>query len=52
MSFGFIGSVMLAIVGVAFLYVAVSHTQTANIIKAGGDAFSNGLKAATSGQSG
>lgn len=47
MSFGFIGSVLLAIVSVAFVYVAVSSTNTSGIIKAGGDAFSNGLKAAT-----
>lgn len=46
MSFGMIGSIAMAIIGVAFLAVAVSHTQTAQIITAGGNAFANGLKAA------
>lgn len=44
MSFGFIGSVAMAIVGVAFLLVAVSHQETGTIIKNTGDAFSSALK--------
>lgn len=47
MSLGKIGAVALAIVYVAALAVLVSHTQTANIIRAFGDAFTGALGAVT-----
>lgn len=40
-------SVFTAIVSVAMVWVLVSNGNTAAIIKAWGDAFSGGLKAAT-----
>jgi hypothetical protein len=46
MSFGRVFDIFSAIVGVAMAYVVVSSTQTANIIKAWGDAFSGSLSAA------
>lgn len=45
MSFGRIFDIAIAIVAVAGVTVAVSSTQTAPIIGAFGDAFSNSLKA-------
>lgn len=47
MSNGQVIGIFSAIVTVALAFVLVSHTQTANIIKAFGDAFSGGLRAAT-----
>lgn len=47
MSFGFIGTVALAMVSVAALGLVVGSPNTGGIIKAFGDAFAGGLKAAT-----
>ena len=49
MSIARISTVLLAIVGVAILTVAVTHTQTSNIITAFGNAFSGSLKVAMGG---
>lgn len=46
MSMGGVLGIFSAIIGVAFLTVAVSHTQTATIIKNIFDGFSGSLKAA------
>lgn len=46
MSFGFIGSIAMAIIGVAFLFVAVSHQETGTIIQNTGNAFTSSLKTA------
>jgi len=47
MSFGRVFDIFAAIVTVALASVVVTSTQTAGIIKAWGDAFSGGIKAAT-----
>lgn len=47
MSFGFIGSVAMAIIGVAFLFTAVTHQETGTIIANTGSAFTSAIKAAT-----
>ena len=44
---GGVYSVALAVVGVAFLFTAVSHDQTAKILTALLDGFTGSLKAAT-----
>lgn len=46
MAFGKIVDIFAAIVGVAMAFVIVSSPNTANIIKAWGDAFSGSLSAA------
>jgi hypothetical protein len=47
MSVGRIIDIFAAIVGVAMAFVIVSSKNTANIIKAWGDAFTGSLRAAT-----
>ena len=49
MAIGSILSIFGAIVGVAFLFVAVNHPQTASIITSFGNAFAGGLKQAMGG---
>lgn len=46
MELGRIFDIASAIVGVAMAFVLVSNKNTANIITAGGNVFSNSLKAA------
>lgn len=46
MTGGVLATIALAIIGVASLSVAVSHTETAQIIQAFGNAFSTSLSAA------
>lgn len=48
MNGGALVSLAAAIVGVALLSVAVTHTETANIIKAFGSSFANAISAAKS----
>lgn len=47
MQLGQVFSVATAIVSVALAWVVVTSPQTANIIKASGDAFTGSLRAAT-----
>lgn len=49
MSLGGVLGIFAMIVGVAMLFVAVSHPTTAQIITSFGNAFSNGLKVAMGG---
>lgn len=50
MEIGRFFDIFAAIVGVAMAYVVVSSTNTADIIKAWGSAFSGGLSAAMGGK--
>lgn len=49
MATGQVIGIFASIVTVAMAFVLVSHTQTAQIITAFGNAFSGGLRAATGG---
>lgn len=43
MNFGWIGTILAAIVTLGMITVAVTHTETANIITAAGNIFTTGL---------